>query len=81
MNTIKVIALWINIFAILALISFVLPDSKTKELQKMEVLEEIRDTKEFIREDLFNERIDSVYAMSYINALDVAEGKLIKLLK
>ena len=47
----------------------------------MEVLEEIRDTKEFIREDLFNERIDSVYAISYINALDVVEGKLIKLLK
>ena len=51
MKTIKVIALWMNIFAVLALISLVLPDSKTKQFQKMEVVEEIRDTKEFIRED------------------------------
>ena len=81
MQTIKVIVLGINIFAVLGLISLTLPDDRTKDFKIIEVLEDIRDTKEFIREDLFNERIDSAYAISYINVLDDAEDKLIQLLK
>jgi hypothetical protein len=81
MQTIKVIVLGINIFAVLGLMSLILPDDRTNEFKIIEVLEDIRDTKEFIREDLFNERIDSAAATSYINVLDDAEDKLIQLLK
>lgn len=80
MKTIKVIVLGINIFAVLGLISLI-PNPKQNQIEMIQALEDIRDAKEFIREDLFNERIDSAYAISYINVLDDAEDKLIQLLK
>ena len=80
MQTIKVIVLGINIFAVLGLISLI-SNPRQNKIGMIEALEDIRDTKEFIREDLFNERIDSAAATSYINVLDDAEDKLIQLLK
>ena len=43
----------------------------TQEYEKIELINDLEDLKEFISEDLFNERIDTNVAKSYIHIIDI----------
>jgi len=47
------------------------PTRVAQEYEQMELINDLEDLKEFIAEDLFNERIDTSVAQSYIHIIDI----------
>ena len=47
------------------------PTRVAQEYERMETICDLEDLKEFISEDLFNERIDTNLAQSYIEVIDI----------
>lgn len=64
-QTIKITVLFFNVFAVVGLLSLIVPESKTAQYKRMKAENTAQDLKEWIEEDRFNGALSDEVADLY----------------